>query len=1076
MKPFLVCIACSLFALRASGQISFAQQQKFNQYIEFNDRIATASLDIIRCLSSYYQRTQKYKASPRTYSYSRIKAPTCSWSQAKVKSQYQKALNGGIPSLNTEVQALWSLLKQLNTQEKDLKAYCAAKTYTQDNFAHSDQVMAVIQKILDQLQVQSIKFQQKVIDLAKLRYNAPNPYQKLARGMAQVLDVESKLATQVKLSLHTSYPANPSEVLLMQNIKQLNDLLLKLIGQNKQSVQGIAWEAYVNFVREVEKLLDSRRRQWDVSTNSDKKSSYHNRLFASHDLLINSYNRFVKHSQRAQVYLLNYSRTALRFTLKKAGNSLSFPNLLKFQDHAIPDLSLMKHSQPMEHQAMDVLNDYVVCINKCIIKNDRLIQTLTQYHSRIQQIEQAKKDSVNPNKRQLDYPTYFSHDYFYPKSSFYSVLNQRYVLPMPYQTLLNAQIRQIEDIVKEITGLGYQLDTYLKNKSYVSDNFAQSKKILARYQYLYRIFDKKRHMLATNIQKIHRAYPPDKKTVFVSASKQHLLKALALGKPIIDATRKFLKKDFKTLLNEHLADSLVHAFTSSQVPETQKNYTLRETMRLITSFVQAAESITKAKGKYRISHHTIQDVYDKYNALIKRYNNVIRMAKYPLLKKVRYPKVLSFERTEYTPCDCGDGTETIDMTSMEGFAYNNFVLLLDLSESMEEELPTLKNALKYLVNIMRPEDKITIVGFTSQASLMLRPTSAKKKVQIIQAINTLKTSGKTNGEAGIRMAYEWIGNYYKSSRNNKIILATDGIFSISQPTYDMIQKKAGEEVSLSVFSFANQLKAYEKLKKLVTLGRGSYEVVSAGNITYKMVREAQSKKMAKQKRRRKQKNAIPHVNKRPCDCNSTKINKIKPPVSKKTTTYQGGVNMTSMQGFAPNNLMLLLDVSGSMRDKNKLPLLKQSFKYLVNIMRPEDEVSIVVYAGDAAIVLEPTSATNQEQINTVIDQLRSSGKTNVKAGFKLAYKWMNKNYKENGNNRIILATDGEFPINNYIYKLVEKRAEKGIYLSVFSFGNSDKKYQSLQQLVEKGKGNYEHIDPNNANYKLVKEAQSTRVK
>ena len=161
--------------------------------------------------------------------------------------------------------------------------------------------------------------------------------------------------------------------------------------------------------------------------------------------------------------------------------------------------------------------------------------------------------------------------------------------------------------------------------------------------------------------------------------------------------------------------------------------------------------------------------------------------------------------------------------------------------------------------------------------------------------------------------------------------------------------------------------------------------------------------------------------------------------------------------------------------KNKLPLLKTAFKNLVDIMRPEDEVSVVVYAGDASVVLKPTSANQADMIKEVINKLRAKGQTDVKKGFKLAYKWMSKNYKQGGNNRIILATDGEFPISNYIYKLVRKRAEKGVYLSVFSFG-SKKKFDSLQKLVEKGQGNYEHVDESNVQYKLVKEAQSIKKK
>jgi secreted protein with Ig-like and vWFA domain len=182
----------------------------------------------------------------------------------------------------------------------------------------------------------------------------------------------------------------------------------------------------------------------------------------------------------------------------------------------------------------------------------------------------------------------------------------------------------------------------------------------------------------------------------------------------------------------------------------------------------------------------------------------------------------------------------------------------------------------------------------------------------------------------------------------------------------------------------------------------------------------------------------------------------------------------SMKGYASNNLILLLDVSSSMAAPQKLPLLKQSIRLLLQMLRPEDEIGIVVYSGEAKVALQPTSAKDIDKIIKVIDKLRSDGSTNGNEGIKMAYKVAGKNYKKGGNNRIILASDGEFPISAEVYDMAAQQAEKDIYLSVFNFGNNKTAASSLEALSLKGKGQYEHITLENANVSLVRQAKAKR--
>jgi len=165
----------------------------------------------------------------------------------------------------------------------------------------------------------------------------------------------------------------------------------------------------------------------------------------------------------------------------------------------------------------------------------------------------------------------------------------------------------------------------------------------------------------------------------------------------------------------------------------------------------------------------------------------------------------------------------------------------------------------------------------------------------------------------------------------------------------------------------------------------------------------------------------------------------------------------------PNsNLVFLIDVSGSMSDTNKLPLLKQSLKILVNQLRKEDRISIVVYAGAAGLVLPSTSGSEKETIINSLDKLNAGGSTAGGAGIELAYKVAQENFIKNGNNRVILATDGDFNVgessNTDMQTLIEEKRKSGVFLTCLGYGMGNYKDSKMEILADKGNGNYAYID------------------
>lgn len=180
----------------------------------------------------------------------------------------------------------------------------------------------------------------------------------------------------------------------------------------------------------------------------------------------------------------------------------------------------------------------------------------------------------------------------------------------------------------------------------------------------------------------------------------------------------------------------------------------------------------------------------------------------------------------------------------------------------------------------------------------------------------------------------------------------------------------------------------------------------------------------------------------------------------------------------PSNLVFLIDVSGSMDEENKLPLVKRSLRLLVDQLHDEDKVSIVVYAGNAGLVLPCTPGTEKTRILNAIDRLDAGGSTAGGAGIQLAYNIARQNFVTEGNNRVILATDGDFNVGasseGELDRLIEHERRDGISLTVLGFGTGNYADQRMESLADKGNGNYFYIDNITEGRKVfVEELQGT---
>ncbi|HQU93525.1 MAG TPA: VWA domain-containing protein [Pyrinomonadaceae bacterium] len=170
----------------------------------------------------------------------------------------------------------------------------------------------------------------------------------------------------------------------------------------------------------------------------------------------------------------------------------------------------------------------------------------------------------------------------------------------------------------------------------------------------------------------------------------------------------------------------------------------------------------------------------------------------------------------------------------------------------------------------------------------------------------------------------------------------------------------------------------------------------------------------------------------------------------------------ALDNTPPANLVFLLDVSGSMNSPDKLPLLKDGLRMMVSQLKPQDRVAIAVYAGSSGLVLPSTAVSNKGEILAALDRLEAGGSTNGGDGINLAYTVAANNFIQGGNNRVILATDGDFNVgttsDDALVSLIEQKRKSGIFLSVLGFGTGNLNDSMMEKLSNKGNGNYAYID------------------
>ncbi len=257
-----------------------------------------------------------------------------------------------------------------------------------------------------------------------------------------------------------------------------------------------------------------------------------------------------------------------------------------------------------------------------------------------------------------------------------------------------------------------------------------------------------------------------------------------------------------------------------------------------------------------------------------------------------------------------------------------------------------------------------------------------------------------------------------------------------------------DENNVSTFSADVDTASYSYFRKLINQGYGLTELINGGTA----FRTEEFINYFKYDVATPEENELFGVHTEMISC----------PWNAETMLYRLTLQAEKAENNVGNNLVFLIDVSGSMSSRDKLPLLKEAFAYLVDSLDEKDTVSIVTYSGREAVVLEGCQGSKSETIMNAINNLNASGSTNGEAGLTMAYRIAEEYFIEGGNNRIIMASDGDLNVGissaSELTSYIEEKREQGVYLSVLGFGTGNYRDSNMEALADNGNGVYYYID------------------
>ncbi|GAB3902927.1 hypothetical protein GCM10028803_30450 [Larkinella knui] len=876
-----------LFVAAYSSAFSQADppQQTLNQYVAFLNQSVDVVADRFQLLQPYYAATKQYRTHPSML----LRLPS---SGPLEEFYYRKALETAnsrlsareTQQLNAEAEALWQLLEAFDQTGKSLETYVRLNDYQRDGLKKSDVLLAEMQKQVGQISRKREAFYRQIQRIYRIHqpYDPGDVYLKMEREMVQILIREKQTLAGWPYFLNeetgSGWPVDSIRDSLVTEAERLADF-----GKNASAIDYPASGMISGFRNALQSILELKQNAVNAYTFTARQTARHgNAVYLSlinhynNDLLA-SYQAFVKYSIPAK-RLLEYPKFCPVFALESTEkNTPKTTRTPPFNDLPLIPFKTNPSAAPASEATFHALNAYVDFINESLRQMNHLQNQVRDYQS----TAEYHRDSER-NRRHS--PLTYSHKAFeIPSADYQLLVSGSKTIPAVYRTALNVQAEVLMAILKEMDGLSSELVGYTQAKHYEQDGLKRSDEILDRYAVLFDMFDQKKEQLYTDVRRVHESYKPANPASSWHLAGNALLKTIDDTKAVLFGVRSFLKGETAQIP----PTDNVAADRRSLITDEYKNlkgltrYGRSNGLCPYSPYEDLAENsgrfgemAQKVKPVSSTGSHPYESFYYFYNnELVYQYNKFSELAKTGVLKTILEPNVFAFrrpigakpdavvmanveptapkpanpvvEKTEPTIPKPANPAPTEAAPTLDGFAINNLVLLLDVSASMESpyKLPLLKKSIKSLLPLLRSEDQVSIVVYSGKARVVLPPTSGTKTTEIAQAIDQLKSTGETDGNDGIRTAYKVVGKHFIPSGNNRIILATDGEFPISESVYELVGQSARKDINLTVLTFSRNVINSVNLKRLAALGQGNYEHVTESKAQLQLILEAQAKKV-----------------------------------------------------------------------------------------------------------------------------------------------------------------------------------------------------------------------------------------
>ncbi len=884
--------------LTEAQSITAAQQKALNSYVEYANKSGEEETAVFSRINSYYEALLQYRAA-------KYKQPIRFTCPVQLEDYYYNtALKSSVGAedagLKAKLQALRKAAEEIDVQCKALDTYHKLEDYKTDDYKRAEEIIDVLLKNLTDYRTKREALYAAVqTAYNKLQASKTGAYATATGLMRERIEHEKELLDSWSLNpnyrTHTGWPVEKLKAHILKSDELIN---------RKISAAGIQYPAssmIPSFEEGLTMLQQTKRNGLDRYNFEAQKSDEHSNgvylelINTYNGVLVSFYNTFISYAGTTYKGLLALTYVPafeIRTESKKIDTAIK-----PFKDIAYLSLAIQPQPTAVPQATFKALSNYIDYINECVRQTDHL----QRLYSNLWGSTYSYRDLASyKGKGGL---TFEHKDFEIPLSYLQKTVAESKSIPVAYQKSLNDQAEVLNRILVEMDQLGIALDQETELKNYEKDNLKRIDEIIQRYKTVSDIFHARKEILYADVRKIFESYktanPASSWNVsgkallqLVDADKEELIKAEAFYEG--DQTRKPDPDKIQNLIRKVISDEYTNLKGIEKLGRYNGNcpYTPYEDVPNDSKKFTDPDFKTSTLSPLSYSHPYHSYVY-MFNNVARNYNKFCALAKVPLLQTIYEPElfILGGEPDKYkaqnlpaasTPSQsqATTDTETIKVTpktqalalaqntnsrdtiyierhdtiwldrnpglsrSMEGYATNNMVLLLDVSGSMNraDKLPLLKKSVLQLLEMMREEDELSVVVFSGKPEVLLKPISFKEQEKIKKAIDKLKSKGTTDGNTAIALAYEVADENYIRAGNNRIILATDGEFPVSEETLALIKRFSKEDIFLTVFNFGTAQGSAKTLQKIAVLGKGNYESVNKENVDSKLVREAKSKR------------------------------------------------------------------------------------------------------------------------------------------------------------------------------------------------------------------------------------------